>query len=282
MGRTKLHDINYKSGYDSIINKESSKLVNLGFSTICVEANGTYEFEVKGQEMALVLQKGDFTASVNYQGAVVLENVGGTRQDCFEEGPTSIYLPPTSKITITSKEGVEFRIFTSPCQEGNAPYFCPPTDIEEGQPGAQMWKRKYRFIFGPEGKHNGSITKKLIVGESVSVPGGWVGFPGHRHDFDRKGEEYPLEEIFSIRVKGPEEGPGTVFCYSTDVEEGKRWNEFFVLEDDHNAISLPVGFHTSFAAPACMEYLLWGLAGEEKVYKVQFDERYTELPDALY
>lgn len=281
MQRTKLHELNYGKGYESVINKDNSKLVHLGFSTVCVEANSTYEYEVKGEEMAFVLQKGDFTATVEYKGEVALDNVGGTRECCFTESPTAIYLPPNAKITIKTEAGVEFRNFTAPCEEGNAPYYCSPDNIEEGEPGAQMWKRKYRFIFGPEGKHNGSVTKKLIVGESVSVPGGWVGFPGHRHDFEREGE-YPLEEIFSIRVKGPEDGPGTVFCYSTDVEEGKRWNEFFVLEDDNNAISLPVGFHTSFAAPSCTEYLLWGLAGAEKVYQVQFDERYTELPDALY
>jgi len=281
MQRTSLHEFDYKRGYESVINKDNSKLIHLGFSTICMDANSSYEFEVKGEEMALVLQKGDFVADVEYGGEIVLKSVSGTRSDCFEELPTSIYLPPNSKIKINSETGVEFRIFTAPCEEGNSPYFCPPNDVEEGAPGEQMWKRKYRFIFGPESKHNGNVTKKLIVGESVSVPGGWVGFPGHRHDFNKEGE-YPLEEIFSIRVKGPNGGPGTVIQYSSDVENGKRWNEFFVLEADNNAIALPVGFHTSFAAPACMEYLLWGLAGQDKIYKVQFDERYTDLPNALY
>lgn len=281
MQRTSLHKFDYKRGYESIINKETSKLEFLGFSTICLDADSRFEFEVKNEEMALVLQKGDFVASVSYKDEIVFENVGGTRQDCFDELPTSIYLPPNSKITIESDSGVEFRIFTAPCEEGNLPYFCPPTNVEEGEPGAQMWKRKYRFIFGPEGKHNGSVTKKLIVGESVSVPGGWIGFPGHKHDLMNE-NEYPLDEIFSIRVKGPNNGPGTVIQYSSDVENGERWNEFFVLEEDNNAIALPIGYHTSFAAPGCTEYLLWGLAGAEKIYKVQFDERYTNLENALY
>lgn len=282
MERTSLHEFDNKLGYESVINKESSKLIHLGFSTINVDANNTFVFEPKGEEMALVLQKGDFVANVVYKGETVLDKVSGTRQCCFEERPTTIYLPPNAKIAIETKEGAEFRIFTAPCEEGNSPYFCPPTDIEEGEPGAQLWKRKYRFIFGPSGKHNGEITKQLIVGESVSIEGGWIGFPGHRHDFEVAGEEHPLEEIFSIRVKGPDNGPGTVINYSTDVVDGKRWNEFFVLEQDNNAIALPEGFHTSFAAPGCKEYLLWGLAGAEKIYKVKFDERYTNLENALY
>lgn len=281
MQRTSLHHFSNESGYERVITKENSALKYMGFSRIVLKAGEKLEYEVKGEEIAIVLQKGDFKASVEWKGQKFLDNVYGKREDVFEELPTSIYLPPDSKITIESENGMEARIFTTPCQEGNQPYFCGKEDVEEGAPGAHIWKRKYRFIFGPKGKHNGNITKKLIVGESVSVPGGWIGFPGHRHDYNNE-NEYPLEEIFSIRVKGPDNGPGTVIEYSSDVDNGERWNEFFVLEDDNNAIALPVGFHTSFAVPGCTEYLLWGLAGEEKIYKVQFDERYTKLENALY
>ncbi len=281
MQRTRLHQFTKDTGYEKVITSENSKLEYLGFDRIVLEAGQKIEHEVKGEEIAVVLQKGDFKASVEWNGKKFFNNISGERNDVFDELPTSIYLPPDSKITIESKKGMEARIFTAPCKEGNPPYFCVPNDVEEGSPGAHIWKRKYRFIFGPKSKHNGDVTKKLIVGESVSVPGGWIGFPGHRHDYNND-NEYPLEEIFSIRVKGPNEGPGTVMQYSSDVENGERWNEFFVIENDNNAISLPVGFHTSFAAPGCTEYLLWGLAGEEKIYKVQFDERYTSLENALY
>ncbi|MFR3921400.1 MAG: hypothetical protein ACLTYN_04870 [Dysosmobacter welbionis] len=37
------------------------------------------------------------------------------------------------------------------------PYFCPPENIEEGEPGEYIYKRKYRFIFGQPGKHNDHI-----------------------------------------------------------------------------------------------------------------------------
>lgn len=281
MQHTTLHQFTKNEGYERVISKENSALEYLGFSRMVLKANEKLEYEVKGEEIAIVLQKGDFKASVEWKGSKCLDNVCGKREDVFEELPTSIYLPPDSKITIESESGMEARIFTAPCEEGNPPYFCGQNDIEEGTPGAHIWKRKYRFIFGPKGKHNGDVTKQLIVGESVSVEGGWIGFPGHRHDYNNE-KEYPLEEIFSIRVKGPNNGPGTVIEYSSDVENGERWNEFFVLEDDNNAIALPVGFHTSFAAPGCSEYLLWGLAGKEKIYKVQFDERYTSLENALY
>ncbi|MTI65116.1 MAG: 5-deoxy-glucuronate isomerase [Firmicutes bacterium] len=281
MARTSLHKFDMENGYKRVITSDNSDLKHLGFSHLVLKPGQKIEYEVTGEEIAIVLQKGDFKASVEWKGERFLNDITGSREDVFEELPTSIYLPPKSKITIESESGMEARIFTAPCEEGNEPYFCAPEDVEEGNPGAYIYKRKYRFIFGPPTKHNSDVTKKLIVGESVSVPGGWIGFPGHRHDY-KNSEEQPLEEIFSIRVKGPNDGPGTVIQYSSDVENGERWNEFFVIEEDNNAISLPVGFHTSFAAPGCTEYLLWGLAGEEKVYKVKFDERYTSLENALY
>ena len=63
------------------------------------------------------------------------------------------------------REGHGARVFTAYCEEGNAPYFCPPENIEEGEPGEYIYKRKYRFIFGQPGKHNDHITKLLIVGD---------------------------------------------------------------------------------------------------------------------
>ena len=42
------------------------------------------------------------------------------------------------------------------------------------------------------------------------------------------------------------------------------------------------GYHTTVALPGTRAYLLWGLAGDTKKYKVQFDERYSWLEGCLY
>lgn len=46
------------------------------------------------------------------------------------------------------------------------------------------------------------------MGETVSVPGGWIGFPAHRHDYERPGKECVLDEIFSFQMTSTEDGPG--------------------------------------------------------------------------
>ena len=55
-----------------------------------------------------------------------------------------------------------------------------------------------------------------------------------------------------------------------------------MIEESNTAVALPSGFHTTLAMPGSVVYLLWGLAGQEKEYRVQFDERYSWLEDCLY
>ncbi|MDO4621433.1 MAG: 5-deoxy-glucuronate isomerase [Eubacteriales bacterium] len=285
MSFTQVYRFQDLNGYESVISKANSDMHFMGFGRILLNAGQTYEYEVTGEEHALVLQSGDFTAWVEYNGEVVLDGVKGTRTNVYDDLPTALYIPPKAKVKLYSENGMEARVFTAWCEEGNTPYFCPPENVEEGEPGEYIYKRKYRFIFGQPGKHNDSITKKLIVGESVSVPGGWIGFPAHRHDYWTE-KECVLDEIFSFQVtSGSPDGKGGLYQHGYDLDEnGKKiWDEVNVIEESNTAIALPSGFHTTVAMAGSVVYLLWGLAGkDEKVYRVQFDERYSWLEGCLY
>ena len=123
-------------------------------------------------------------------------------------------------------------------------------------------------------------------GETVSVPGGWIGFPAHRHDYERPGKECVLDEIFSFQMTSTEDGPGRggVMQHGYDLtdENKKIWDEVNVIEENNTAVALPTGYHTTVALPGTRAYLLWGLAGDTKKYKVQFDERSSWLEGCLY
>ena len=282
MSFTSVYRFQDLNGYESVISKGNSEMTFMGFGRVLLEKGQTYEYEVTGEEHALVLQSGDFTAWVTYQGETVLDGVKGVRASVYDELPTALYIPPKAKVKLYSETGMEARVFTAYCDEGNAPYYCPPENVEEGEPGTYIYKRKYRFIFGAPGKHNDHITRKLIVGESVSVPGGWIGFPAHRHDYVTE-KECILDEIFSFQVTSPT-GEGGLIQHGYDLtgDNKKIWDEVNVIEEDNTAVALPTGFHTTVALPGSVAYLLWGLAGEDKVYRVQFDERYSWLEGCLY
>lgn len=282
MAFTQVYRFQDLNGYESVISKGNSDMTFMGFGRVLLEKGQTYEYEVTGEEHALVLQSGDFTAWVTYNGETVLDGVKGVRGNVYDELPTALYIPPKAKVRLYSETGMEARVFTAYCDEGNAPYYCPPENVEEGEPGTYIYKRKYRFIFGAPGKHNDHITRKLIVGESVSVPGGWIGFPAHRHDYVTE-KECILDEIFSFQVTS-QTGEGGLIQHGYDLtdENKKIWDEVNVIEENNTAVALPTGFHTTVALPGSVAYLLWGLAGEDKVYRVQFDERYSWLEGCLY
>lgn len=279
MSYTSVHKFTKENGYERVISKENSDLKWMGFERIVLNKgeNITYNPRTE-EESVLVIQEGAFKASCKYKEKVYFEDKCGQRSSVYEEKPYAIYAPPGSTVEITAVEDVEFRIFTTECKEGNEPYFLVPEEVAEGTPGVLNMKRKFRHLFGPAGKNKCDITKNLIVGESVSQPGGWVGFPAHRHDFDNA-EEYPLDEIFSFKVKGPD--GGYLLQHSYGYEDGEeKWHEVQVVNDDITALGLSEGYHTSMAVPGCVEYLLWGLGGETKTYNVKFDPRFDWLEKA--
>ena len=270
MKHNSLHRFSSEPGFERVISAENSRLRHLNFSRIILEKNGAIDYTVGNEEMVVVLQEGDFEARVDSaQGK--LDGLSGRRASVYDELPCAIYLPPGSRLSMESKDGMEARIFSAPCTDGNEPRFIAPGDINEGTPGVLNWKRKYRFICSPASH----ITKKLIVGESVSVPGGWIGFPAHKHDVTHE-TEYPLDEVFSFRIKGP--NGAYVIQHSYDLEEG--WDEYYTVDANNIAIALSKGYHTSMVVPGCTYYLLWGLAGDSKQYKLTYDSRFRWLSDS--
>lgn len=284
MSYTTVYRFQDLEGFESVISKRNSDMNYMGFGRILLKPGQTLEYAVTGQEQAVVLQQGDMTCWVEYEDAMIVNGAKGTRGSVYDELPTALYVPPKAKVKLYSEKGMEARVFTAYCEEGNAPYFCPPENIEEGEPGEYIYKRKYRFIFGKPGSRNDHITKLLIVGETVSIPGGWIGFPAHRHDYETE-KECVLEEIFSFQMTSEGTGRGGVLQHGYDLSmdfEKKLWDEVNVIEENNTAIALPVGYHTTVALPGTQAYLLWGLAGETKKYRVQFDERYSWLEGCLY
>lgn len=275
MNKITVRKINRKSSLEKILSPENSSVTWMGFDVISLKEGEDVSYGYADREAALVLQYGEFVAYVDYEGKR-FDGMRGNRKDVFTEKPYAIYNPPGAKLHIKALSDVEFRIFTNPCQQGGNPYLVTPDEVEEGEPGnaAMLMKRKYRHIFGMPGKKNDHITKHLIVGETVSCPGGWIGFPAHRHDHCND-EEHPLDEIFSFRLQAPSERGGFILQYSYNTNDtGEMWNEVNVVDDNDYVLGLGSGYHTSLVAPECTGYLLWGLGGEEKIYKVKFDPRF--------
>ena len=235
MSYTTVYRFQDLNGYESVISKANSDMTYEGFGRILLNPGQTLEYKVTGEEQAIVLQQGDMTCWVEYEGVTVVDGAKGQRGNVYDDLPTALYVPPKATVKLYSEKGMEARVFTAYCEEGNAPYF---------------------------------------------------GFPAHRHDYERPGKECVLDEIFSFQMTSTEDGPGRggVMQHGYDLtdENKKIWDEVNVIEENNTAVALPTGYHTTVALPGTRAYLLWGLAGDTKKYKVQFDERYSWLEGCLY
>ena len=257
-----------KKGYTGIINNENSELQYLSLDRILLGPGEKTCYQSGNREQVMVLQQGDFEASV-ITGTYKLEGIKGSRKDVFDEYPSALFIPPGSRVTINTVSGFDSLVYSSPTGKENIPLYIAREDIDEITRGSLSWKRKMRILFGPEsGKSN------IIIGESVSVPGGWIGFPPHKHDTENE-KEYPLDEIYFFKTQGPR---GAYAIHHTYNRE-KTIDEHYTI-DTPTAVTINKGFHTSFAVPGCRLYMLWGLAGDKKVYKLSYDERFTWLSEA--
>jgi 5-deoxy-glucuronate isomerase len=108
-------------------------------------------------------------------------------------------------------------------------------------------------------------AKKLLVGETYNIPGGWSSYPPHKHDVYSPGEEVCLEEIYHFRIDPPQ-GFGFQRIYSPE----RDLDEAYSIENGDTVI-IPCGYHPVAAAPGYTLYYLWGLAGEKREMRPRED-----------
>jgi len=260
-----------KDGYENVIPPGSGGLGYMGFDRLVLSQGENFAREVGRKELAIVLQKGDMEVSVDSEKGQDLAETKAVRTSVFDQKPTALYVPGYSKFSLKSKQGMKARIFSAPADKGGSAYLATPQEINQVSSGVKNWRRHIRVIFGPKSE----ITERLIVGETVSNPGTWIGWPAHKHDYDNE-EEYPLDEIFTYQLDGPYGELGFLHIY--DYEESRY--DSYAIDDDNIAVAISDGYHTQQAVPGCRMYLLFGLAGETKTYRMKSDPRFTWLEDA--
>ena len=73
MSYTTVYRFQDLNGYESVISKANSDMTYEGFGRILLNPGQTLEYKVTGEEQAIVLQQGDMTCWVEYQGVTVVD-----------------------------------------------------------------------------------------------------------------------------------------------------------------------------------------------------------------
>ncbi|MHB1534334.1 MAG: 5-deoxy-glucuronate isomerase [Acidimicrobiales bacterium] len=224
--------------------------------------SGGGETMVSEGESLLVGLTGSMTASVDGRA---IGSIGG-RADVFERPGSSLYARAGSEINLFAGDGPsEAVVVQAPPLEGvdeGPTRIIGPDQQIVSVPGRDIWTRTVRTILGPA-----SAASRLIVGETVNVPGGWSSYPPHKHDREAPPDEVLLEEVYFYKLK-PSEGFGVQVRYD-DLGS----HAFLVRDGEMSVISS--GYHPVAAAPGYELYYLWAMAGPGRKLAPYFDPAHS-------
>ncbi|MBN3040092.1 MAG: 5-deoxy-glucuronate isomerase [Candidatus Omnitrophica bacterium] len=234
-------------GFNKIVKADKGfKFINT-FSILKLDEENSYDDFDTDKEAALVILSGSCTLT---SGSNTWPGLG-KREDVFSGLPTCIYIPPDNKYSISSKKA-EVAVCKTFCSEAHTRSITiiNPEDVKINQVGRDNWSREVRIMIGPK-----SLSKNMIIGETLNPAGNWSGTPAHRHEKDNLPHESLHEELYYFKTDKPQ-GWGIERIYSKE----RNINELIYL-GQNSVTYMPFGNHQIVAAPGYNLYYLFFLGG---------------------
>jgi 5-deoxy-glucuronate isomerase len=188
----------------------------------------------------------------------------GERENVFGGPATCVYVPAGRTYTIGRTADAEIAVLRAPAPEGGDAFVVGPGDVTIAGRGKDRFRREvHTFLGEPRPAH------ALIVGETFNEPGGWSGYPPHKHDVDDPPREARLQEVYHFRIR-PSQGFGIQRLYAPE-----RGLEVSYTVHDGDSVLIPFGYHATAAAPGYRLYYLWALAGTGRKLHIREDPAHS-------
>ncbi|MEO1701348.1 MAG: 5-deoxy-glucuronate isomerase [Pseudomonadota bacterium] len=238
-------------------------LVPLNYFNIVKLSKGqSFTYQVPGYETCIVPATGTVDVVV---GDFEATGLGGRGVDVWDGEPEGFYVPTGLEATITcTSDATEVFIAGAKYDEQLSPFAVRTNEIDLVQYGSDDTKthRKIKHILGQ--KQVGKVGR-LLVSELYTVgPGGWSGFPSHKHDTDRLPDETRHDETYNFRFR-PQHGSGMQMLQR---EEGKPGDAFHVV--DGSTFVIDNGYHPCCVLPGYEMYYFTILGGLSQRPLVQY------------
>lgn len=238
-------------------------LVPLNYFNIVKLSKGqSFTYQVPGYETCIVPATGTVDVVV---GDFEATELGGRGVDVWDGEPEGFYVPTGLEATITcTSDATEVFIAGAKFDEQLSPFAVRANEIDLVQYGSDDTKthRKIKHILGQ--KQVGKVGR-LLVSELYTVgPGGWSGFPSHKHDTDRLPDETRHDETYNFRFR-PQHGSGMQMLQR---EEGKPGDAFHVV--DGSTFVIDNGYHPCCVLPGYEMYYFTILGGLSQRPLVQY------------
>lgn len=264
-----MHIAPYDNQNKPIVDVEDD-LVPLNYFNIVKLTKGqTFDYAVAGYETCVAPATG--TVDVDVDGAVY-PDLGNRGVDVWDGDPEGVYVPVGASVRLTCKtDTAEVFIAGAKYDKVLEPFDVRVPDLDIVQYGSDETKthRKIKHILGT--KYHDKVGR-LLVSELFTVgPGGWSGFPSHKHDTDRLPEETRHDETYNFRFK-PNYGSGLQMLQRVDNEPGDAYHIV-----DGSTVCIDKGYHPCAVLPGYEMYYFTILGGlSQRSLKQYFQPTHEE------
>ncbi len=232
----------------------------LSFEVRKLKPGQTYESDTRGNELAIVLLGG--LCSVQTPGES-WQGIGG-RSSVFTGMPYAVYVPVSTKFTVTADTDCELAFCYCRAEEKHPARLITPDQVRLEIRGGGNATRQINHILTPE-----FSAHRLLVVEVFTPAGNWSSYPPHKHDVHNPPGEVDLEEIYYYRLDRPE-GYAIQRVYTSD----RRIDETLCVRDGE-LVLIPEGYHPVVAAHGYNVYYLNALAGSARSMAASDDPDYA-------
>ena len=228
------------------------------FNIVKLKKGESFDYAVPGYETCIVPATGTVDVDVEGMG---FEALGKRGVDVWDGEPEGVYVPVGAQARITCRsEATEVFIAGAKYDRVLEPFDVREDGIDRVQYGSDDTKthRKIKHILGAN-QHD--RVGRLLVSELYTVgQGGWSGFPSHKHDTDRRGDDGEMietrhDETYNFRFR-PDYGSGLQMLQREDNEPGDAYHIV-----NGSTVMIDKGYHPCAVLPGYEMYYFTILGG---------------------
>jgi 5-deoxy-glucuronate isomerase len=211
------------------------------------------------QETAYLLMEGRVTGLVGGHGFDL------ARRSLFDDSPACVHAPSGALVEIHARTDAELTVYACDNPATFVPRVFRPADVADERRGeGQVGGRCLRLVRTIFDARNSPPEVRLVLGEVVTLPGGWSSYPPHHH---------PQPEIYHYR-----------FTHAQGFGHAEHGDDVFKVRQ-YDTIRIRAGNdHAQVAAPGYGMYYAWvirHLPGEPyDVPEFTAEHAWTMKPDA--
>ena len=233
---------------------------HLSFQVRRLAPGESFAGETGGNELGIVVLGGNCSVQSSageWRGI-------GKRANVFEGVAYTLYLPISTRFTITANTACEIAMCYCKAQTAYPARLITPDEVEIEIRGGGNATRQINHLLKPE-----FPADRILLVEVYTPSGNWSSYPPHKHDVHNPPGEVDLEEVYYYKIDRPE-GYAIQRVYTRD----RRMDETITVRDGE-LILIPEGYHPVVAAHGYNVYYLNALAGSARSMAASDDPDYA-------